>query len=346
MDQQNERGNTPAHVAAAFGALNVLCFLNDHGARFDILNAKEHTPLDAACHIGEAEAAALLEALLAGKSGPDIEARESPFNVGKGKSLDSNDEATYASSYRPQPIKESERMSTVTALLATPAREATPAPEGTTHAKVKADPMALRWADVYEHGKGTEGARCNARGTLTVRAAPGLECWVIGIGEETLHAGGTCCAYRIAKSHRNMGDCMLLGVIDADATAQGVRASRIARALLYCPRAGELWYFNKGRVVERIEMPSWACLFGQAVGAEVRVRVNEDGRVAFRINGEPEFVSSVEMPSELRPCARLGKVGDTVALRRADSGSGETTAERGAERASNDSVITGTALPL
>jgi len=78
---QNDMGHTAAHVAAAFGALSVLRYLHKQGADLEMINEKKMTPLMAARHIGEENAAKLIEALLAGLSGDDI-----------GKEEDENDD--------------------------------------------------------------------------------------------------------------------------------------------------------------------------------------------------------------------------------------------------------------
>jgi len=69
---QNAKGHTAVHVAAAFGALNVLRLLHKLGADFEVINEAKMTPIMAARHIGEDNAAKLIEALLAGLSGDDI----------------------------------------------------------------------------------------------------------------------------------------------------------------------------------------------------------------------------------------------------------------------------------
>jgi len=69
---QNDKGHTAVHVAAAFGALSVIRYLHKQGAALEVLNERKMTPLMAARHIGEEDAAALLEALIAGKSGDGI----------------------------------------------------------------------------------------------------------------------------------------------------------------------------------------------------------------------------------------------------------------------------------
>ena len=72
IDWQNDKGHTAAHVAAAFGALNTIRYLHKAGADLEKINEKKMTPLMAAKHIGETDAAALIEALLAGLSGEGI----------------------------------------------------------------------------------------------------------------------------------------------------------------------------------------------------------------------------------------------------------------------------------
>ena len=62
-----------------------------------------------------------------------------------------------------------------------------------------------------------------------------------------------------------------------------------------------------------------------------------DGGITLRINANPEIFVPVDLPPEVRPCARLGKTGDAVALVHG----GEGASRR--ERASSDSVIS--ALP-
>jgi len=68
----NERGQTAAHMAAAFGALDVLRFLHKRGADFVTIDEKKMTPKDVAIKIGEDDSAALIDALLAGLSGDEI----------------------------------------------------------------------------------------------------------------------------------------------------------------------------------------------------------------------------------------------------------------------------------
>ena len=114
-----------------------------------------------------------------------------------------------------------------------------------------------------------------------------------------------------------MGDAMLLGVVDAETSA---RESRHARAVLYHPRAAEVWVCEQGRVVERIpiEDPVYARL-GRAAGTNVHVAIDAGGRTVLQVSGGAPVVVPFEMPAAVRPCARLGTVGDVVALRRADA---------------------------
>ena len=88
LDVVNEKGHAVAHVAAAYGALNVIKLLFDSGADFTKQNAFERTPLQTAQHIGETKAARLIEALQNGESGDDI-----IKGSGDGSDDDSDDEA-------------------------------------------------------------------------------------------------------------------------------------------------------------------------------------------------------------------------------------------------------------
>jgi len=72
-----------AHMAAAYGALDVLRYLRTQNADFSLENQKKMTPLAVAKQIGEEDATALLEAFAEGKSGDEI---------GLGKDLDMSDE--------------------------------------------------------------------------------------------------------------------------------------------------------------------------------------------------------------------------------------------------------------
>ena len=197
---------------------------------------------------------------------------------------------------------------------------------------------AMRWADVHEHGKGTEGSVSKHGDTLTVAASPFVECWLSAVGADTIQSGDSF-SFRIDASRLDMGDAMLLGVVDGSDPDLGARESRRARAVVYHPRAGEVWAFDKGRVVLRVPMAPSACLFGHAVGAEVHVRL-VDANVALRVNDTDEVVVPFAMPPTLRPCARLGKAGDAITLRKTVAPGGATEG-RGprAERTSNDTVI-------
>jgi hypothetical protein len=81
----NERGQTAAHIAAAYGALKIIRLCHASGADFSLETSDKNkfTPIAAARHIGEEDSALLIEALLAGKSGDDI---------GLGKDLDMSDD--------------------------------------------------------------------------------------------------------------------------------------------------------------------------------------------------------------------------------------------------------------
>ena len=52
VNAANDRGDTSMHGAAARGADLIVQFLADHGARFDIKNKQERTPLDVAMGVG------------------------------------------------------------------------------------------------------------------------------------------------------------------------------------------------------------------------------------------------------------------------------------------------------
>jgi len=68
VDFVNDKGHNAAHVAAAFGALEVLRLLYSKDIElFGQQNAQKKTPLEVAQHIGETDAEALIEALLAGR---------------------------------------------------------------------------------------------------------------------------------------------------------------------------------------------------------------------------------------------------------------------------------------
>ena len=68
VDHTNDKGQTAAHYAAAFGHRKLLQFLHARGADFSLKTTDHNkfTPLTAAQSIGEVEAAELIEKLLAG----------------------------------------------------------------------------------------------------------------------------------------------------------------------------------------------------------------------------------------------------------------------------------------
>jgi hypothetical protein len=100
----------------------------------------------------------------------------------------------------------------------------------------------------------------------------------------------------------------------------------------------------QGAVVERIELGSSASLYERAHGAVVHVRRVDEAHLGLRLNLEAEMLVPVRMPDTVRPCARLGKVGDVVGLRESTS-SGTKSAHGRAERVSGDSVITEEVVP-
>ena len=69
IDHQNEKGQTAAHYAAAFGHRKLLQCLHAKGANFGLQTFDDHkfTPLSAAQFVGESDTAKLIEELLAGK---------------------------------------------------------------------------------------------------------------------------------------------------------------------------------------------------------------------------------------------------------------------------------------
>ena len=85
VNWQNEKGQSAAHVAAAFGALNVLVFLHEHGADFELINDKQLTPQDVAEKIGEDDAATLIEALAADRGSSASEAHGSATHNGSSR---------------------------------------------------------------------------------------------------------------------------------------------------------------------------------------------------------------------------------------------------------------------
>ena len=68
IDHANERGQTAAHYAAAFGHRKLIKFLHANGADFSLrtLDHNRFTPKGAAEYIGEPAAANLIDALLSG----------------------------------------------------------------------------------------------------------------------------------------------------------------------------------------------------------------------------------------------------------------------------------------
>lgn len=324
----NDKGHAAVHVAAAFGALNVLVWLHRNGADFTLQNDKKLTPVEVARKIGEDEAVELIEALNAGKSAAEIDALlqasvELPVETElrdvsyKPKAPTSQPEVEVLAPVEPSPPPPH-------TAKAVPAKER-PSPM----IDDKPDPSALLWSDVHGHGRNTEGAATKA-GALTVLSSPGIECWVLGLGEDTMRAGDAF-AYRITFSRFDTADAMLLGV--ADAAAGSAAESGRARSAFYNPRAGEVWLMEKNKVLQRVPLdPATFRLFGKAAGSEVIVRVVAGGGLALKVDGADEVVVPAGLPEHVRPCARLGKVGDTVALRKVGK-SGRS------ERTSNDSVI-------
>ena len=67
-DVNQSDDNSPMHVAAMYGSLKVIVYLHACGAALDVQNGKKRTPLETAKHVGEDDAATVLEALAAGKS--------------------------------------------------------------------------------------------------------------------------------------------------------------------------------------------------------------------------------------------------------------------------------------
>ena len=335
LNWKNEKGHTAAHVAAAFGALNCLVYLHKQGADLTLKNDKRQTPLAAAQHIGEDEAAALIEALLAGKSEAEIKgllggedaADETPELPVKEITPDvtPRDMPPHTPVSAAAPVKGVSFNETVQTVDVSDS-----GPDAGKLSGKTSDPSAMRWADVYGHGKNTEGV-AGKDGSLTVKTSPGVECWVMAVGEETL-VNSDSFSYHIVASRFDTADAMLLGVVDG--TAASGKESRHARGAYYNPRSGEVWVLDKNRVTQRITLdPANFRLFGKAEGAEVHLQVVDDGALMLRVDSGAEVVVPVALPETVRPCARLGKVGDSVALRKAKPGG------RRAERASNDSVI-------
>lgn len=67
INHANEKGQTAAHMAAAFGHRKLLQFLHRNGADFTLVDLRNLTPVAVARFVGETEAAQLMEALLEGK---------------------------------------------------------------------------------------------------------------------------------------------------------------------------------------------------------------------------------------------------------------------------------------
>ena len=68
VNYRDDLGQTAGHVAAAYGALDVIRVLNEHGADWTITTTDEHqfTAVAAAKFIGELDSVKLIEALVAG----------------------------------------------------------------------------------------------------------------------------------------------------------------------------------------------------------------------------------------------------------------------------------------
>jgi len=306
LNRLNDKGHAAVHVAAAFGALNVLVWLHAHSADFTMENEKSLTPLGVAEHIGEEDAAQLIKDLLAGRPASEIH------------SLVAHAELE---------------------LVEPPTLAKTPAVQEQRAIDEKwCDGKALCWSDVYGHGgAATEGATTQA-GALTVHSAPGVGSWVVGLAEDTMTCGDVF-EYHIAASRLNMADAMLLGVTAAS-VASAAEAHQ-AQSAFFNPRCGEVWLMRKNRVTERIclESPNFT-LFNKAIGATIQLKIMAGGSLALRVVGSSEEVHvPAQLPETLRPCARLGNVADTILLRKA-------TARHKDERASNDSVITEAVLPI
>ena len=66
--QFGEKDNTPMHLAALFGSLQIMVYLHGLGADLTIKNKLKRTPLESAQHVGEEQAVTVLEMLAAGRS--------------------------------------------------------------------------------------------------------------------------------------------------------------------------------------------------------------------------------------------------------------------------------------
>jgi len=346
VDHFNDKGNTAAHIAAGFGSLRILCYLHKRGANLAAKNLKKQKPIDLAKDIGEDGAVKLIEALIAGKSDVEIEA------ILRDDDDDSGDETEEATPEPPPPPVGIPPLPSemADAKITTETEQVTKPPQP--------DPEALQWSDVHGDHQRAIGEACAAHGTLTVKSAPGIEPWVTAVGAEAVDRGGAV-RFRILASQANSGDCMLLGLVDAVAGAAGARESRQAVAVTYNPGAGEVWVHNHGRVVERHALEQIAaCLYGNAVGSEVHVGLDAHGSFVLRTNNAEPVAIPVQtaLPTQMRPYARMGRAGDTVALLRVDpvpkpgvEGSGDGVSSKAAkhrvERTSNVSVITEAAMP-
>jgi hypothetical protein len=85
------------HIAAGFGSLKVIRVLHAAGASLEKENKQKLTPLQMAQQINEENAAALIEALLAGKTGDEIGAGEDDEGEeGEAEAGEEGDEAGHA----------------------------------------------------------------------------------------------------------------------------------------------------------------------------------------------------------------------------------------------------------
>ena len=64
--QSGSNENTPMHLAAMFGSLQVIVYLHSVGAALDVKNKFKRTALESAQTVGEEKAATVLESLAAG----------------------------------------------------------------------------------------------------------------------------------------------------------------------------------------------------------------------------------------------------------------------------------------
>ena len=93
INYENDKGNSLMHIAAGFGSLSVIRVLHKAGASLEKANQQQLTPLQMAQKINEENAAALIEALLAGKTGDEI-------GAGEGEEEEEGEEAGEPSSER------------------------------------------------------------------------------------------------------------------------------------------------------------------------------------------------------------------------------------------------------